>query len=236
MSINDAISKNSKILTLFAIACTATVGLVNELTKDRIYIQQQKQLLSTLNSIIEPARYNNELALDCINVQSDLLGSEKQQTVYLARLNSVPVAGAITTIAPDGYNGNIELIVAVNIDGSINGVRTLLHQETPGLGDKIELVKSEWITSFSGKTLMGKNDSRWAVAKDGGMFDQFTGATITPRAVIKAVKNATLYFNAHQQELFNQSNDCKQENSSTENEQVTKNETLVDGRGINENE
>ena len=236
MTIADAISKNSKILALFAIACTAAVGLVNELTKDRIYQQQQKQLLSTLNSIIESHRYNNELTLDCINVKHDLLGSDKQQTIYLARLNSAPVAGAITTIAPDGYNGNIELIVAVNINGSINGVRTLRHQETPGLGDKIELVKSNWITNFSGKVLMSENDSRWAVAKDGGMFDQFTGATITPRAVVKAVKNATLYFTTHQQTLFNQGNDCKLENSTTEEEQIIKSEVLaVDGVN-NENE
>ena len=209
MSMSVAISKNSKILALFAIACTATVGLVNELTKERIYIQQQKQLLSTLNSIIESDRYNNDLTLDCIKVNNIALGSDKQQTVYLARMNSTPVAGAITTIAPDGYNGNIELIVAINIDGSISGVRTLSHQETPGLGDKIELVKSDWITSFSGKTLLNENDSRWAVSKDGGMFDQFTGATITPRSVVKAVKKATLYFTKNQQHFFTQNNDCE---------------------------
>mgnify|MGYP001950037176 CR=1 FL=1 len=204
-----AISKNSKILALFAIACTAMVGLVNELTKEQIYIQHQKQLLSTLNSIIEPERYNNELTLDCTKVTDDALGSDELQTVYLARLNSSPVAGALTFIAPDGYNGKIELIVAVNIDGSINGVRTLSHQETPGLGDKIELVKSDWINSFSGKQLNSDNDSRWAVVKDGGMFDQFTGATITPRAVVKAVKKATNYFNQHHKELFTQTNDCQ---------------------------
>ena len=192
MSLSAAISKNSQILALFAIACTATVGIVNELTKDRIYIQQQKQLLSTLNSIIEPERYNNELALDCVNVSNIALGSYEQKTIYLARLDSIPVAGAITTVAPDGYSGNIELIVAVNVDGSVNGVRILSHQETPGLGDKIELAKSNWITSFSGKKLMNESDSRWAVTKDGGMFDQFTGATITPRAVVNAVKEATL--------------------------------------------
>jgi len=209
MSMSVAISKNSRILALFAIACTATVGLVNELTKERIYQQQQKQLLSTLNNIIEPDRYNNDLTLDCAKVSDISLGSDKQQTVYLARLNSTPVAAAITAVAPDGYNGNIKLIIAINIDGSINGVRTISHQETPGLGDKIELAKSNWITSFSGKVLMSENDSRWAVAKDGGMFDQFTGATITPRAVVKAVKKATTYFINNQQMLFSHINDCK---------------------------
>ena len=209
MSMSVAISKNSKILALFAISCTAIVGLVNELTKDKIYQQQQKQLLSTLNNIIEADRYNNELTLDCVKVNDIALGSDKEQTVYLARLNSTPVAAAITAVAPKGYNGNIELIVAINVDGSINGVRILDHQETPGLGDKIELAKSNWITSFSGKSLMSNNDSRWAVAKDGGMFDQFTGATITPRAVVSAVKETALYFKENQKSLFTHENDCQ---------------------------
>ena len=235
MSIFAAMSKNSQILALFAIACTTTVGIVNELTKDRIFIQQKKQLLSTLNSIIEPERYNNELALDCVNVTSSDLGTDEQQTMYLARLDSVPVAGAITAVAPDGYSGNIELIVAVNVDGSVNGVRILSHQETPGLGDKIELAKSDWVTSFSGKTLMGKSDSRWAVAKDGGMFDQFTGATITPRAVVKAVKKATLYFSKNQKELFSQQNDCMLKNLATEMEETQKNNTSADDGVDNEN-
>jgi len=235
MSIFAAMSKNSQILALFAIACTTTVGIVNELTKDRIYIQQKKELLSTLNSIIEPTRYNNELALNCVNVTNSDLGSDKQQTMYLARLDSVPVAGAITTVAPDGYSGNIELIVAVNIDGSVNGVRILSHQETPGLGDKIELAKSAWVTSFSGKTLTGESDSRWAVAKDGGMFDQFTGATITPRAVVKAVKKATLFFSKNQKELFRQKNDCMLKDSSTELEKNHKSKILAEDGVDNEN-
>ena len=88
-------------------------------------------------------------------------------------------------MAPDGYNGNIELLIAINVDGSVSGVRTLLHKETPGLGDKIELRKGPWIKTFSGKKVLDDNDNRWAVVKDGGMFDQFTGATITPRAVVK---------------------------------------------------
>jgi electron transport complex protein RnfG len=234
MSIFAAMSKNSQILALFAIACTTTVGIVNELTKDRIYIQQQKQLLSTLNSIIEPERYNNELALDCVNVTNSALGADKQQTMYLARLDSVPVAAAMTTVAPDGYSGNIELIVAVNIDGRVNGVRVLSHQETPGLGDKIEMAKSDWVTSFSGKRLMSESDSRWAVAKDGGMFDQFTGATITPRAVVKAVKKATQYFLQNQKELFSRKNDCMVKDSSTEMEETQQNNTSVDYGVANE--
>ncbi|WDE06972.1 electron transport complex subunit RsxG [Thalassomonas viridans] len=197
-----AIQKNSKILALFAIACTAVVGLVNELTKGHIQTQQQQHLLTILHSIIEPGRLNNDLANDCRLVTDPLLGSTEPQTVYLARLNGQPVAAAISSVAPDGYNGNIELIVAVNTDGSVSGVRQLKHNETPGLGDKIEIRKSDWITSFNGKVLRDEKDSRWAVTKDNGMFDQFTGATITPRAVVNAVKQTVSYFNKHQQALF----------------------------------
>jgi electron transport complex protein RnfG len=210
-----AISNNSKTLAMFAIACTAIVGLVNELTKERIYIQQQKQLLTTLNEVISAERYDNELTLDCVKITDDLLGKGIIQTAYLARSHNAPVATAITATAPDGYNGKISLLVAINIDGSISGVRTLKHQETPGLGDKIETRKTDWITSFAGKKLVSETDSRWAVAKDGGMFDQFTGATITPRAVVKAVKKATLYFNQHQEMLFNSTNACQPYNDET---------------------
>ncbi len=208
---NIAISKNSKTLALFAITCTAIVGLVSELTKDRIKVQQQQQLLNTLHSIIAPHRYDNDIANDCINMSSALLGSSAMQTSYIARLGDEVVAVAMTSTAPDGYNGNIELIVAINTDGSVSGVRVLKHQETPGLGDKIELRKNNWITSFTGKKLLSDNDSRWAVVKDGGMFDQFTGATITPRAVVKAVRKTVQYFNTHKKDLFTQANNCRPE-------------------------
>ena len=206
------IQRNSQILAIFAIACTAIVGLVHELTKGDIKAQAQRQLLNTLHSIIVPSRYNNDITQDCAILSSPLLsGSEDSkttQTAYIARKNNNVVAVALTSEAPDGYNGNIELIIALNMDDSISGVRVLQHQETPGLGDKVELRKSAWITSFSGKKLLSENDNRWAVAKDGGMFDQFTGATITPRAVVKAVRKAALYFKDNKYTLLTLPNSC----------------------------
>ena len=204
-----AVNKNSKILALFAISCTFCVGIVNLLTEDKIIEQQHKKLLTTLSSVIAPARFDNNLTLDCTLVTDPLLGSNKEQTIYLARMNNVPVAAAVTTIAPNGYNGAITLLVAVNIDGSISGVRTLSHQETPGLGDKIELKKSTWITNFADKKLNDDNIERWGVIKDGGMFDQFTGATITPRAVVKAVKNTAFYVQQNKVALFTAPNACQ---------------------------
>jgi len=206
------IQKNSQILAIFAIVCTAIVGLVNELTKDRIQAQTQLQLLNTLHGIIEPSRYNNDITQDCVSINSPLLGRSKKDsiahTAYIARKDSQPVAIAMTSTAPDGYNGNIEVIVAINMDNSVNGVRVLKHQETPGLGDKVELRKSDWINSFNGKQLNSEQDSRWGVTKDGGMFDQFTGATITPRAVVKSVKNTLLYFKENKKLLLTLPNSC----------------------------
>lgn len=203
-----AITHNAKILATFAICCTFIVGLVHYVTKDEITKQAELNLLKTLHSIIEPNRLNNDLYHDCLITSDPLLGTGIEQTIYLARFNERPVAAAITTTAPDGYSGNILLLVAINIDGSISGVRTLKHNETPGLGDKIERRKSDWITTFSNEIFEGENDKRWAVKKDGGMFDQFTGATITPRAVVNAVRKTALYFNKNQAELFNNSTSC----------------------------
>jgi len=115
-----------------------------------------------------------------------------------------PVAAVFAPVAPDGYNGNIRLLVAVRLDGTLAGVRVLAHRETPGLGDNIEAERSDWILGFSGKSLQDPKADSWKVQRDGGVFDQFTGATITPRAVVKAVKNTLLYYQEHGQKLFEQ--------------------------------
>lgn len=214
------IQKNSQILAIFAIVCTAIVGLVNELTKDEIKAQEQLQLLNTLHSIIEPSRYNNDITQDCVSLSSTLLGNstadKNMQTAYIARQDNQAIAIAMTSTAPDGYNGNIELIIAINMDESVSGVRVLKHQETPGLGDKVELRKSNWISTFTGKKLLSEKDSRWAVTKDNGIFDQFTGATITPRAVVKAVKKTLLYFKDNKHSLLTRPNVCLKENESAQ--------------------
>ena len=216
------IKKNSLILAIFAIACTAMVGIVNELTKNKIKEQAQLQLLNTLHSIIEPNRYNNKITQDCIDLNvvsanSAAINENVSQLAYVARIDSKPVAIAITNTAPDGYSGNIDLIIAINIDESISGVRVLSHSETPGLGDKVEFRKSDWITSFTGKKLLSEQDTRWAVTKDGGIFDQFTGATITPRAVVKAIKKTLLYFKKNKSTIFSLPNACSISNEKISN-------------------
>lgn len=214
------IKKNSQILAIFAIICTAIVGLVNELTKDEIKAQEQLQLLNTLHSIIEPNRYDNDITRDCVSLSSPLLGNstndKKIQTAYIARQNNQAIAIAMTSTAPDGYNGNIELIIAINMNDTVSGVRVLKHQETPGLGDKVELRKSNWINSFTGKKLLSENDNRWAVTKDNGIFDQFTGATITPRAVVKAVRKTLVYFKDNKHSLLTRPNICLDDNKKAQ--------------------
>jgi len=206
---NKIISKNGLILAGFALAVTSVVAITQHLTKDQIAIEEQKQLLKTLDQVIDPSSYNNQLFLACVPTQSQqFLGSKKSQRAFLAFKDQKPVAAAIETIAPTGYNGNIYLVVGITIDGTVTGVRTLAHQETPGLGDKIELPKSDWVTSFNGLKINDHKDPSWQVKKDGGQFDQFTGATITPRAVVAAVKNSQIYFELNKQALFKSTQRC----------------------------
>lgn len=204
-----AIKKNANILAVFAIVCTAIVGLVHTLTKDKIEQQKQQQLLDRLSQVIDPNSYNNEIINDCIIIAPTEVSNTKGQTAYIATYNELPIAMAITATAPDGYNGNIDILVGIKINGLISGVRVLAHNETPGLGDKIELKRHNWITSFTNKKIAEEPDPRWNVAKDGGMFDQFTGATITPRAVVKAVHKTLIYFNENKESLFVQMKSTK---------------------------
>ena len=131
-----------------------------------------------------------------------LLGTESPAMAYRARKNDLPVAIIINAIAPDGYSGKIHLLIGIYYDGSIAGVRVVKHAETPGLGDAIEVRKSDWILNFDQRSLENPSITEWKVKRDGGYFDQMTGATITPRSIVKAVKNTLIYFRDHKEELF----------------------------------
>jgi len=207
-----AIRKNGVTLAIFACACTGLVAVTYALTKDTIKAQEVNQLKTTLNQVIPHQLYDNELYKNCTLVQSELLGSSEQQHAYIGTLGSENRAMAIETIAPDGYNGSIKLLVGFSYDGSITGTRVLAHQETPGLGDKVDVRVSDWIYSFTGKRVTEKNLESWKVRKDGGDFDQFTGATITPRAVVKAVKNTAIFYNQNRDTLYSQAINCGGDN------------------------
>lgn len=197
------ITLTALLLFLFAAVGTALVAFTFENTHERIAANERAALLRNLHVLIPPASHDNDIFNDIIEVTDpDLLGSTEPVTVYRARKAGWPVAAVLTPTAPDGYNGAIKLLVAINLDGTVAGVRVLSHRETPGLGDAIEAERSDWIRGFEGLSIGNPPLSGWAVKRDGGRFDQFTGATITPRAVVKAVKKALIYFKRNQQRLF----------------------------------
>lgn len=184
--------KHGVTLALFAAGATGLTAAVNQLTKTTIDEQAVLQQKALFDQVIPGDSYNNALAQSCYLVSDPALGKGSHH-LWIARKDQQPVAAIIETTAPDGYSGAIQLLVGADFSGNIFGVRVTEHHETPGLGDKIELRISDWITSFAGKKINGPTDSHFAVKKDGGDFDQFTGATITPRAVVNAVKRTGLY-------------------------------------------
>ncbi|MBN7820941.1 electron transport complex subunit RsxG [Bowmanella yangjiangensis] len=210
------LKRSGTTLTAFALVTTGLIAITNELTAPRIKSQEQQQLQKILGSIVPPALHDNDIEHDCTLVtDANLLGDDSPKTVYRARLQGEPVALVLQTMTPDGYSGDIDLLVGVNLAGKVTGVRVLKHQETPGLGDKIDIRISDWILSFDGKGIDNGEQKNWAVKKDGGQFDQFTGATITPRAMVKAVKNALLLASEQQQMLFAAPNQCQPHNSDS---------------------
>lgn len=201
-------TKFSAILGLAALLSTSLVIFTYEQTKDRIADQEKQQLLQQLNQVIPTDLHNNLLYENCTQVSDKQLGTQDKMPVYIATQDGKPTAMAVEAIAPDGYSGNIKILVGVDINNTVLGVRVLKHNETPGLGDKIELRISDWILSFSNKELDNEHDPSWFVQKDGGQFDQFTGATITPRAVVKAAKKAAWYLIKNKDALIRQPQDC----------------------------
>ena len=190
-------------LFLFAVIGTGLVAYTFDSTEERIADNQRRALLKSLHELVPDDRYDNDIYTDILYVRnSELLGTDEPVPVYRARKNGWPVAAVIAAVAPDGYSGSIRLLVAIELNGSLAGVRVVQHRETPGLGDGIEAERSDWILGFNGKSLLDPQENQWKVKRDGGVFDQFTGATITPRSVVKAVKEALLYYRAYGQTLF----------------------------------
>ena len=160
--------------------------------------------MALFRQILPESLHDNDLLQDAIKIPAGgELHNREQTLAYRARLNGQPSAIILETVAPDGYSGDIKLLVAIAADGSISGVRVLAHKETPGLGDYIDIGHSDWIKkNFDGQSLAKTPDDAWKVKKDGGSFDYMTGATITPRAVVKAVHGVLKYFADHRDELF----------------------------------
>ena len=191
------------ILAGFSVVGAGLVAVTYTSTKDIIAEAQQAALEASLNQLVPADRYDNRVVEDVIKVVApEWLGTDQPVTIYRARKNGQPVALFATPYAPDGYSGPIQLLIGVYADGTLAGVRVLAHKETPGLGDGIDEKRSPWILAFAGKSLENPLLERWKVKKDGGAFDQFTGATITPRAIVKATRTFLEYVKTHREALF----------------------------------
>jgi len=191
------------VLAGFALLAAILLGLADLATRGVIQHRLQEDLQANLEQVVPAALYDNDLLADSVMVDSSSakLGTD-QTEVYLAKKQGEVTAVCFKFIAPDGYAGPISLVMGLDRNGEILGVRVIAHLETPGLGDKIEISKSKWVLSFNGKSLDNLTLEQWAVKKDGGTFDQFSGATITPRKVVQAIRRGLEFYRSHQAELL----------------------------------
>jgi electron transport complex protein RnfG len=188
---------------LVAIAAAIGLSVLDRQTDERIQRNAQEWIRVRLDALIPRTMHDNDLLADAVIARSpDLLGIARGVTIYRARKAGQPVAAVLHTIAPDGYRGPIELLVAIRVDGRLIGVQVVRHRETPGLGDAFENRNADWLPKFAGRSLEDPPQQRWAVHADGGDFDAFTGATITPRAIVKAVRRALEFYRAKDELVF----------------------------------
>ncbi len=185
----SSISNNALLLGVFSLICTALIALTFLSTEEKIDIQKKNAALKALLEIVPEDQHDNDLLQDKIVFFEKNLGHRKEQLLFLAKKDNKPSVLIYPVTARDGYSGDIDFIIGININNSsIAGIRIINHKETPGLGDKVELRKSDWVLSFNDKSLKNPTPLYWKVKKEGGEFDAFTGATITPRAIINATK------------------------------------------------
>jgi Na+-translocating ferredoxin:NAD+ oxidoreductase subunit G len=196
-------SKTAITLIAFAVVFTALLAYIFQVTKVPIEKSEAKARLALFRQIVPENMHDNDILKDSLTIAPNALLGNKQTTIAnRARINNTPAAVILEAIAHDGYSGDIKLLIAIKYDGSISGVRVLTHKETPGLGDYIDIAKDDWIKLFDNESLTLTSDKDWTVKKDDGKFDYMAGATITPRAVVKAVHKALQYFEANKITLF----------------------------------
>ena len=190
-------------LIAFTVLGTGLLAYTFDITKDKIAQSEEQSKLALINQALPNALYDNAIVNDVVMLPpTPELGTTRPAAAYRARLNGAPAALVLEAIAPDGYSGKITLLIAIRANGELTGVRVVAHKETPGLGDYIDAAKGDWIKQFDHASLTQPDSKAWKVKKDGGRFDYMTGATITPRAVVKAVHKALLYYEQHGSEIF----------------------------------
>jgi len=190
-------------LLVFAVICASLLAVAYVATRPTIEHSERVETMRLVDQTLPPGSFDNDPVRDAHTLPSDpLLGLKHPGVAYVATKGGTPVAVSLEAVAPDGYGGEIRLLVGIRADGRIAGVRVTSHHETPGLGDYIDIAKSNWINQFVGKSVNDPPAAAWRVRKDGGRFDYVAGATITPRAVVKAVHKALSYFEKHRDALL----------------------------------
>ncbi len=200
---SDSVVKNGVTLAAIAAICTALVATTYHLTKDRIAANEQAFLEQKLAPVLSGITFEGSISESkrVIEAPHDLPGRE-DALIYRVYSDSEPVAALFAVTAPDGYAGPVRILLGIDVNGTVTGLRILEHRETPGLGDKIEESKSDWVYQFNGKSLGNPDVDEWYIRRDGGEFDQLSGASVTPRAVINAVRETLLYFETHREQVF----------------------------------
>jgi electron transport complex protein RnfG len=195
-SLRDKLGYQPLLLGIVALLASGALAVVSGATAPAIAAAEAKDLRDSLSEVLPAGLADNDFLKDTVDLQKD----GKTVTIYRARQGS-ELKAALFKVAERGYSGEIQVLMAVDMDGRTLGVRILKHTETPGLGDKIEVRKDDWVLDFNGKSLAEPAPDKWGVKKDNGVFDQFAGATITPRAVVKAVKGGLEFFAARKAEI-----------------------------------
>ena len=199
-----SIGLGGTVLALFAAITSLAIGWTYLGTQAQIELAVRRAEARQLMEIFPADTHDNELVDDTfvLDAGTPLLGLRQNRQGYRVRQGDRVIGVILPATARDGYSGDIRALVGVRSDGSIAGVRVVAHKETPGLGDKVDLRKSRWILGFNDRSLQNPAIIDWTVSKDGGAFDQFTGATVTPRAVVVATRRALEYAEAHNAFLF----------------------------------
>ncbi|MDH3612121.1 MAG: electron transport complex subunit RsxG [Gammaproteobacteria bacterium] len=200
---DQTVIKTGMTLAVIAAICTALVAATYQLTEDRIAANEKALLEKSLQPALAGVFYDSSVSESRLVLQPphDLPGNDAA-IIYRVFSAEQPVAVLFVVTARDGFSGAIRILVGVGFDGTVTGVRILQHRETPGLGDKIDSTRSDWVFQFDGRSMGDPVVTAWGIKGDGGEFDQLTGASITPRAVIKAIRDTLIYFDAHRDEIF----------------------------------
>ena len=195
--------KTASTLTAFALVGTAILAYIFIITRAPIEASEAEARLALFSQILPHQTYDNDLLKTELMIPPNpLLGNRTPSKANIAKLGDEPAGVILEAIAHDGYAGDIKLLIAIRADGTVSGVRVLTHKETPGLGDYIEIERDDWITQFNDESLAKTTTQQWAVTKDGGKFEYMAGATITPRAIVKAMAKALQFFNENKSQLL----------------------------------